>query len=819
MNCIHKRKNKQKCTKGKEENIQIKNINEGKQKTPGQRITTAKDNEIRRNYFDRQKQIYNCTYFKSTICFNKDCNKSSANKTLSSPTKISFENYIYDIESKIRILEIEIAAKNTINVMHSKMNKNQKEIMNDSELGEDNVMQETNEEDKGERVNCCHKLNNTNENIVINLFTDIISTVIDTSTLEEDEKYVSDDSHPSNLSVPNVFNPSEDIVLNLFTDLISTAIETSTLEDDEKYVSDNSHPSHVSVPNVFNPSEDIVLKLFTDLISTVVETSTLEEEEKYVSYESPPEDNYDFTENIIVQDNFEDDPTEEYYCHFTENAEDIFYSDDEDDSTEEEQGEVLSQSPECIGCSHILCNQSMPLNGTVLVNHKQYNALSHFNYLIKKGFNFQFKCFTCLKCESCNSTVTENLMPQECKHDFTVETEHVGEEHIVTADTVTEEAGEIFYSDDEDDFIEEEQGDVLLQRPQCIGCSHIHCKYLMPLYGTVLVNDKAYHVLYVSKYLMAKGSNFQFKCLSCHKCEACVTTATQRHSFRMLKEEKENFTEQQKDDIIENNGFQTNNLQVSEKSKKKKETFCNILHYDHDMLESELLSITGNGKAPNKKINKNTKKKTSTTTDPTKNKNLIKKKTAFNGICAIDSVINLLRASSFLQFTSKHTKCDHKALCAVCIIRSALLKCEYSRTLKSYVELPEILNNLWIFLGPNYCTKCFLIFTNQEEEAIHRIADDHSVIHSMQSLKRVLDNFLSNMSDMDTLIDYFCLDLSCSVCSETMNKNGYMILGKGMNRSEEVILQTISAMFDTHTHKNHLNASMDSLLSNACLKI
>ena len=208
-------------------------------------------------------------------------------------------------------MEIEIAAKNTINVMHSKMNKNQKEIMNDSELGEDNVMQETNEEDKGERVNCCHKLNNTNENIVINLFTDIISTVIETSTFEEDEKYVSDDSHPSNLSVPNVFNPSEDIVLNLFTDLISTAIETSTLEDDEKYVSDNSHTSHVSVPNVFNPSEDIVLQLFTDLISTVVETSTLEEKEKYVSYESPQEDNYDFTENIIVQDNFEDDPTEE----------------------------------------------------------------------------------------------------------------------------------------------------------------------------------------------------------------------------------------------------------------------------------------------------------------------------------------------------------------------------------------------------------------------------------------------------------------------------------------------------------------------------
>merc|ERR1712215_231619 len=87
--------------------------------------------------------------------------------------------------------------------------------------------------------------------------TDIISRVIGKSTLQDDEKYDSDDSHPSNLSVSNVFNPSEDIVLNIFTDIISTVIGKSTLPDDEKYVSDDSHPSNLSVPNVFNPSEDI----------------------------------------------------------------------------------------------------------------------------------------------------------------------------------------------------------------------------------------------------------------------------------------------------------------------------------------------------------------------------------------------------------------------------------------------------------------------------------------------------------------------------------------------------------------------------------
>merc|ERR1712215_168627 len=80
-----------------------------------------------------------------------------------------------------------------------------------------------------ERVNCCHKLNNTHENIVIDLFTDIISSVIETSTIEDDENYV-----------------SEDIVLNIFRDLISTLIGKSTLEKEDKYVSYKSHLSAVS---------------------------------------------------------------------------------------------------------------------------------------------------------------------------------------------------------------------------------------------------------------------------------------------------------------------------------------------------------------------------------------------------------------------------------------------------------------------------------------------------------------------------------------------------------------------------------------------
>merc|ERR1711867_271071 len=63
-----------------------------------------------------------------------------------------------------------------------------------------------------ERVNCCHKLNNTHANIVTDLVKDIISRVIGKSTPQDDEKY--------DLSVPNVFNPSEDIVLNIFTDII-----------------------------------------------------------------------------------------------------------------------------------------------------------------------------------------------------------------------------------------------------------------------------------------------------------------------------------------------------------------------------------------------------------------------------------------------------------------------------------------------------------------------------------------------------------------------------------------------------------------------
>merc|ERR1712055_920531 len=51
-----------------------------------------------------------------------------------------------------------------------------------------------------ERVNCCHKLNNTHENIVLNIFRDLISTVIEKSTLEKEDKYVSYKSHLSAVS-------------------------------------------------------------------------------------------------------------------------------------------------------------------------------------------------------------------------------------------------------------------------------------------------------------------------------------------------------------------------------------------------------------------------------------------------------------------------------------------------------------------------------------------------------------------------------------------------------------------------------------------
>merc|ERR1712236_61819 len=94
--------------------------------------------------------------------------------------------------------------------------------------------------------------------------------------------YDSDDSHPSNLSVQNVFNPSEDIVLNIFMDIISTVIAKSTLQDDEKYVSDDSHPSNLSVANVFNPSENSEDDLLTN-ISTVLQGPKLSKDKKSVS--------------------------------------------------------------------------------------------------------------------------------------------------------------------------------------------------------------------------------------------------------------------------------------------------------------------------------------------------------------------------------------------------------------------------------------------------------------------------------------------------------------------------------------------------------
>ena len=162
-------------------------------------------------------------------------------------------------------------------------------------------------------------------------------------------------------------------------------------------------------------------------------------------------------------------------------------------------------------------------------------------------------------------------------------------------------------------------------------------------------------------------------------------------------------------------------------------------------------------------------------------------------------MINLIRSSGFLKFVENHAKCDHKEACAVCIIRSALAKCEISKSPKGYVELPEIRHNLWIFLGPFYCSECCMSFESQEEETNHKkTVDKHSYYKAFNalSLKKVFDHFLTNIRGIDSVAEKFLLKLSCTVCYKNVNRSdlGYVILSQGKKSLAESFVHSINSM-------------------------
>ena len=223
----------------------------------------------------------------------------------------------------------------------------------------------------------------------------------------------------------------------------------------------------------------------------------------------------------------------------------------------------------------------------------------------------------------------------------------------------------------------------------------------------------------------------------------------------------------------------------------KQHSDTEVIDYNYETLESKISSITGNGR-------------------PTKRKNMDKgqrMRTAYTEMCAIDSLMNLIRATGFITFAEKHKKCDHKELCAVCIIRSAICKCELSKSQKGYVELPEIRHNLWIFLGPYYCGLCCMPFETEEDESIHKkTVDKHRYYDALKglSLKKVFDNFLRNISGIDSIVDKFQLILSCTACEQNINKSdlGYVILSEGKKSLAENFVHTINSMVNNHSQES-----------------
>ena len=113
-------------------------------------------------------------------------------------------------------------------------------------------------------------------------------------------------------------------------------------------------------------------------------------------------------------------------------------------------------------------------------------------------------------------------------------------------------------------------------------------------------------------------------------------------------------------------------------------------------------------------------------------------KTGYSGICSIDSLINLLRSSE-LKSSENHELCSHRKRCPLCIVRSSILRIEKNNEKKSYVKLTEILNNLDIFLGKEYCGSCCKPLKTISEAKSHSCP---LIKPADIALKDVLDNFL-----------------------------------------------------------------------------
>ena len=178
-------------------------------------------------------------------------------------------------------------------------------------------------------------------------------------------------------------------------------------------------------------------------------------------------------------------------------------------------------------------------------------------------------------------------------------------------------------------------------------------------------------------------------------------------------------------------------------------------------------------------------------------------KPSFTGFCTIDAIMNVSRVIGFEQEheIEGHSLCDHKLRCKKCIYRSGICKLISGKGRKTFVELPEIVHNIDLFLGDMYCRHCLECFNSQEDYEKHGKKCSHP--KKPLAIRRCLDNLFLNID----LMDWMKLSIICSVCGCEMNDNHQMYLILNSERKD------LGAAFDD-TLKSLIN--MHQLKHNAC---
>ena len=178
-----------------------------------------------------------------------------------------------------------------------------------------------------------------------------------------------------------------------------------------------------------------------------------------------------------------------------------------------------------------------------------------------------------------------------------------------------------------------------------------------------------------------------------------------------------------------------------------------------------------------------------------KNENKLTLKTGSTGFCSIDALLNLFRNSE-LKNLEQHALCNHKSRCALCIVRSALLKIETNKEKKRQVKLPEIEKNLEIFLGKLYCSTCYKPLEKNENHKCPLIKPAEI------GIKHILDTFLKQPN----VPNNFGLNITCKKCSINLNpySEGYFKVMKTNNHEGKLsirIKEMISYMQKGHTER------------------